>query len=130
MSLLVAWLPITYMSTPTAKRFRFSLITLVVAVNVAGVLVWANIAVHNPFEGKNYIVSPPRPRVFYGWPVPACARYIDVVPSPGILFGADYQWFVAGSICDTVFALGFIFGSGMVTEFLVRKFRKAKRHED
>ena len=66
------------MSTPPAPpRFRFSLITIIVVVNVAGLLIWANVYPHfseGRFTAPNGKDLGPTTDEFYGWPVRTLAK--------------------------------------------------------
>ena len=120
---------------------RFSLITLIVAVNVAGVLLWANLrtgwryadwgerglidqlVVYDRHHGYTYhkpVKDHYRTLLFagtvHGWPAVA---YVE----------EDRKYKYAGLFLDFAVSLCLIFLTGFVTEFLVRKLRKAKRRD-
>ena len=75
------------MSAPSTKRFRFSLITLVVAVNVAGVLVWANMRPHvddalPPLLPEDFTMNIDHNRATWGWPFAFREKYVPSEYSP------------------------------------------------
>ena len=105
--------------TDKPRRFRFSLITLLVAVNVAGMLVWAN--VHDDSESDAYFLR--------GWPI----QYQE--PSPlakmlNLFYDGELTPSASVTVWKNIAICGVILLSAtMLTEFLVRRIRKAKRHD-
>ncbi len=103
---------------PKRRRFQFSLLTLIVAVNVAGVLVWANVHL------KDFSADIDSIEMIYhvqsqGWPL--AARMIQ-----------DHtfsHWLWHNCALNALIALSFLTNAGLLTEFLVRRVRKAKRHD-
>ena len=113
---------------------RFSLITLLVAVNVAGVLVWANL--RNQEEPPFALW----PTVLVGWPLqyaqkPTRSPIIDsFLKDIGIDWMDEnmdtYTWFEWTPLLgDIVICLRLTVATGLLTEFTVRRIRKAKRHD-
>ena len=138
-------------------RPRISLITLIVAVNVTGVLVWANVRVDGPFLSTvdetfsypdNFQWSRCR-----GWPlhfqeverhdyigyrkmrsedIPKVnGRVVDYKDIPfGQFIGQAGYWrtvYLAVNVCMALLIIGF---AGLASECLVRELRKAKRHDE
>ena len=103
---------------------RFSLITLVVAVNVAGVLVVLNIFERDhvrAYQGHG-VRGSHVPFKVIGFPLFHRERLnVEVAPPP--------ERSVGFLILDVVFALASVGIAAFLTELLVRKFRKAKRHD-
>ena len=115
------------MTAPSGRRFRFSLITLLVAVNVAGVLVWANVRGR---ADARYVNSFQQSERFHGWPMVIYAKPVMILP---FRIGGRSSWPSAfywdGLLNNIVVGISFIGLSSFLTEFLVRKLRKAKRHD-
>ena len=129
------------------KRFRFSLITLIVAVNVAGVLVWANLertyvepVVAVPFSSR----PPPTSFSFMtklgrlqGWPLVIRRlrpTVITISSVPGTIQGTDssqpiWRWSWISIASNLAVAILILSAFCAITEFLVRRIRKAKRHD-
>ena len=113
---------------------RFSLITLVVVVNVAGVLVWANLRNQPP------LLYPSRLAVYHqGWPMPHYSKRSQHITDrkPPAFFGGPAlppktrvilreQWHWKWLIGNMTISLVIIASSAVCAEFLVRK---AKRHD-
>jgi len=98
-------------STDSTKRRlpRFSFITLLVAVNVAGYLVWLNFL--HPDGG--------------GWPLLA-----HLVNRAGFLQFADRPVTNYSNLTiNIIIGSSIVLAMAICTEFIVRKFRKAKRND-
>jgi len=112
------------------RRFRFSLITLIVAVNVAGVLVWANVAHRKP---TLLVDDEIEPAFEQGWPATASRTYsFRTMDKPetgdvGVFLGSGYR--ISSALTNLAVALIILITLTTSTEFLARKFRKAKRHD-
>jgi len=120
------------MSDPAPRRrFRFSLITLIVAVNVAGVLVWANVKKKEtgaiPVSGGRAYET-----MRYGWPMVACVmtRVTGLAAVRGESLTEARAWEPAGVLTNAVAAILAVLFFGWATEFLVRRLRKAKHHDE
>ena len=112
------------MSSEVPKRRlpRFSLITLIVAVNVAGVLVWANVAKRDQYRAIEVhgILSPQVPFKVSGFPLIHRERmHVKLLGNKGTRSFASMAF-------NLLFAIVAICGSALLTELLVRRFRKAK----
>jgi len=120
--------------TEKPNRFRFSLITLVVAVNVAGVLVWANVrgrtGMPEDFRSDWSYLSDRFARdgapkhTVRGWPRPA---YYDT--DFGARDAERGKFMSEGVAFNGFFAIMLLVTLGGLTELLVCKLRKAKRHD-
>ena len=126
------------------RRLRFSLITLIVAVNVAGVLVWAN--VRTVYRKTTIDDDTWSHTVGQGWPFPIKAdsevwtlnpNNVPLTASfdwsgPMIMFrDADKSgWHWNALVLDLGIALSILLLATLLTELLVRKLRKAKRHDE
>ena len=104
------------MPAPTRKRFRFSLIALVVAVNVGGFMCWLNNQIHHP-HGFVWTCGWP----FAWWYRPDTG---DLSQTEWELYGQPYG--LAGNI---LVGIAIAFAAGLLTELVVRRIRKAKRHD-
>ena len=91
------------------RRFRYSLITLLVAVNVAGVLVWANIEV---VEVHNMVFH-------LGWPFVWLSE------------GGIKEWGIHPYelVANVLIGIALTAFAAISSEFLVRRIRKAKSDE-
>ncbi len=117
------------------RRFRFSLITLIVAVNVAGVLVWANVVVRTS-DSENWDDGPIDSR---GWPFIACTDAGDISLSflgswsgkrDGVITSPSWNWTILS--VNIVICLLAVVAAARLTELEVRHWRtrKAKHHDD
>ena len=93
-----------------ARRFRFSLITLIVAVNVAGVLLWVNWRVYEIIEAG--VVCR-----LYGWPR---VGYVEFSEFPS-------RFFYDRIMINLGAALAIILVAGLLTEIVVRRMDKKQR---
>lgn len=122
-------------------QLRFSMITLLVVVNLAGLLIWAN--VHPHFSDGRFIAPNgkdlgPTTDEYYGWPVRALAkqqlekkrweREGSVLSFEGSVIIEPIREERPEIVWNVVIGLIVICGVGVITELLVRKLRKAKRH--
>ena len=132
------------MSTPSApSRFRFSLVTIIVAVNVAGVLIWANsraVAWDDvpPLMFGSTATHPKVVRAFqYGWPFAMRERrdYMSVSIGSWVMIPRTEtrwihtEWHMQHVAANSIIAVAIVALSCFVTELLVRRLRKAKRHD-
>ena len=118
---------------------RFSLLTLIVAVNVAGLLLWANVTDgerHDEVFISHYgKIS--RTTIGQGWPFPVrLTRELVFIDRTKMSEGDIHlyeepwiEWTLGGLIKNIALGLTIILIAASLTEFLVRKFRKAKRND-
>jgi len=103
-------------ATKPRRLPRFSLITLLVAVNVAGVLVWANVRQRQPW----YMFNTSQ-RLWYvqGWPFEARLSTDEPDGADQVRWNRSWQWWsVVGNAMFAIFVIG---GSCTLIEYLVRK---------
>ena len=123
----------------TPPRFRFSLLTIIVTVNVAGVLIWANVRKVKSKDGATVVASPTSFLDYtlhtQGWPSAAIETqdpYGRIDPVGGRASNVDNRlvWHTRGIFINVLTAIGCLAGVAIATELLVRKLRKAKRHDE
>ena len=101
---------------------KFSLATLLVAVNVAGIMVWLNSIKHTTFtnRGTGFEDS----ETLEGWPLDFYASITNYdVGNPFI------RWYYLPLAVDIAVALLVVCVAAIVSESFVYRFRKAKRHD-
>ncbi len=134
---------------PKRRLPRFSLITLIVAVNVAGVMVWVNLRVRTvtrilqeTYEAGLLTITVSKIKSQQGWPFmhgetlryswqdvagPSRKRVTDrASETTGVI---PTRWYPTALICNLTIGVMLASLSALLTEFLVRKLRKAKRHD-
>ena len=114
------------------RRFRFSLITLLVAVSVAGVLIWANVSpIQRTWVDNSERRRSPLEHDTWGWPLAYVSEMIPgqtaVGASPPLFRLIPFSWLRL--LGDMVVGIGIVVLGGFMSEFLVRRFRKGQRHD-
>lgn len=120
------------------RRFRFSLITLIVAVNAAGALMWVNMNTqHCKLAHDDAWIEKWRK----GWPLVYHENWIfygegytgelEATPGGTVIgaLGGQSPLNIKSVLFDVSVGVALVALSAVLTEFLVRRIRKAKRHD-
>ncbi len=101
------------------KRFRFSLLSLVVAVIVTGVFLWLNMTPRGPWFERGW----GWPRLYWYW-----SDYGTVNVTTG---EATHYYFDTGDLLfDAAIAIAATLLAGASAEWVIRRHRKPKRDRD
>ncbi len=104
------------------KRFRFSLLSLLVGVVLAGGMLWLNVG--TPFWIITSQADVDLSQRYYGWPLHAYVEYVAQTPR-SLNRWYHYRW--PGLAANIAIGLAIVFGGAAVCEYVVRRrVKKAK----
>ncbi len=91
------------------KRFRFSLLSLVVGVVLAGGVGYLNMRPSEFIEGSDPLIQ--TARLEYGWPFVACEWW----------WWEDYLWHWLALCANILVGLAIVFGGAGANEYVLRR---------